>query len=285
MTKEKLLEQYAKGLASTGKTRNLYLKFAGDFLDYAEGDFSRDKVSKYMEHLHREHHYGDGSTNFAFRVVRTLFSRNSLEWPFRRGESPSIREDNIEAPALHPDIIAELITAVKKFGSPVEQSFLALSTTYGLRREEMVNLQAEDIRLKDKTIHIETVKNGRERTHVIPDVIVPYLSYDFNQERSDYFLFALWYQIEHLINLPHTHKVGWHSVRRTVNTMLGKRIPDKNIVMSFMRWKQRTSSDMTYRYSAIKFVGREGTSTEVVGDALSVDNEVFKVHPFINLWR
>ncbi|MBU1066996.1 site-specific integrase [Patescibacteria group bacterium] len=292
MISTKILENYSKGLASTGKTRALYIRFVQDFLDYANGNFSREVIGKYMNHLRNQHNYSDGSVNLVFRVIRTMVSRSAktLEeegfvWPFRRGESPQIREDRIQAPALDPDTIGEAIVAVKEDGSPEEKAFLAISTTYGLRRVEMVQLDGQDIRLKDKTIHIATAKHGRERTHLIPEVIVPYLaSYDFSQKRSDNFVFTLWYRIEHRINLPHIDQVGWHSIRRTLNTLLEPHV-SRNTLNSFMRWKQRTSSDMSFRYSAIKFVGKRGETTKVVGDALTGDNQVFEAHPFLEFWR
>ena len=41
---------------------------------------------------------------------------------------------------------------------------------------------------------------------------------------------------------------------------------------------------MPYRYSAQKFVGKEGESTKVVGEALEVDSKIFKKHPFVSHW-
>jgi len=285
MNNSELLEQYAKGLASEGSTRTIFLRFAKDFLDYAEGDFSKERINQYLDHLRRKHRYSDGTINFAFRVARTLFQRNGLEWPFRRGEAPAIREDNIQAPALHPNTIGRIIEAVKKNGDADEAAFIALSTTYGLRRVEMINLEQRDIRIRDRTIHIATAKHGRERTHLIPPEIIPYLErYDFNQRVSEFGLFVLWHRIEYKIGLNHTDQVGWHSIRRSLNTLLLRRLPEAT-VMSFLRWKQRTSSHMPFRYSAIRFVGEEGETTEVVGEALDVDNEVFQVHPFLEYWR
>jgi len=292
METEQLLENYARGLASAGKTRALYLRHASEFINATDGDFSRESITRWLASLKKKRNYSDGSLNFAFRVARTVFTRSQrileeegFEWPFRRGESPQIREDQVKAPALDPGIISEAITAVKEEGSPEEKAFLALSTTYGLRRVEMVELGAADLRVKDKTIHIATAKHGRERTHPVPEEILPYLSvYDFNHSRSDYFVFALWYQIENRIKLPHTEQVGWHSIRRTLNTLL-EPLVSRNTLNSFMRWKQRTSADMSYRYSAVRFVGREGMTTQVVGDALTGDNQVFAVHPFLEHWR
>ena len=290
MNNTELLESYSKRLGSTGKTRNLYLRYAKDFLDYAGGNFERETIDKYLARLRRRKHsrgqtYSDGSINFAFRVVRTLFSRNNLEWPFNRGESPQIREDRILAPALDPDIIGEMVQAVKENGEPDEKAFLAVSTIYGTRRIEMVELTQDDVDIKSGTIHIATVKNGRERTHIIPEAIMPYLEpYDFSSKRSEFELFTLWYRLEYKIGLEHTDQVGWHSVRRTINTLLLDQLPEVT-VMSFMRWKQRTSSHMPYRYSAQRFVGREGVTTKVVGEAKDVDSKVFKVHPFLEYWR
>lgn len=292
MENKQLLEQYSKGLSSAGKTRTLYLRFASDFLDYAGGDFSKETLNEYLEHLRRKHKYSDGSVNFAFRVVRTLFTRNEIilkkqgfEWPFRRGESPAIREDNIKAPALHPNTIGRIIEAVKRDDRADEAAFLALSTTYGLRRVEMINLMQNDVGIRDGTIHIVTAKHGRERTHLIPPEIVPYLErYNFDQRVSEFGFLTLWHKLESKVGLNHTDRLGWHSIRRSLNTLLLRRLSEAT-VMSFLRWKQRTSSHMPFRYSAIKFVSEEGITTEVIGEALDVDSEVFKVHPFIEYWR
>ena len=292
MNNAELLEQYSKGLASTGKTRTLFIRFAADFLEYANSDFSREIINKYLEHLRMSHKYSDGTINLIFRVIRTLVSRNAdvlkengFEWPYRRGESPTIREDSIQAPALHPNTIIKLIGAVRESGDPEEAAFLALSTTYGLRRVEMVELSQADVRLKDKNIHIATAKHGRERTHIIPEELIPFLKgHDFSKEMSDFGLFTLWYRIENRIKLSHINQVGWHSIRRTLNTLLLRKLPEST-TMSFLRWKQRTSSHMPFRYSAIKFVGEEDETIEVVGEALDVDSEVFRTHPFLEHWR
>jgi len=271
-------------LSSKGNTRTIYLHYAKDFLDFADGKLDRETVSKYIEHLRRKNKYSDGTINFAFRVVRTLFNRNKLDWSFTHGEAPQIREDNVNAPALDPDVIIEMIEAVKADGEPDERAFLAISTTYGTRKVEMVGLRPEDVNLKDRTIHITTAKHGRERTHLIPEEIAEQLgSYNFKTKATDFHLFALWHRLEYRIGLNHTDQVNWHSVRRILNTLLLDSLPE-TVVMSFLRWKQRTSSHMPFRYSAQRVVGREGVSTKVVGAAKDVDSKVFEVHPFLSFW-
>ena len=205
MNKEELLENYSKRLGSKGKTRNLYLKYVTDFLEYSDGNFDRETVEKYLEHLRKQHKYSEGSISFIFGILRTLFNRNSIEWPFARGDAPQIHENKVQAPALHPKTIIKMIQAVKEKGGLEEKAFLSLSTTYGLRKVEMKELTQSDVRIKDRTIHIATAKHGRERTHIIPGEIVPYLKeYNFDTRVSDFGLFTLWYQIEYLIGLNHS---------------------------------------------------------------------------------
>lgn len=291
MEKGELLAQYQKGLGSEGKTRRLYLRYAQDFLDYGDGSFERETVLKFLDRLKRKK-YSDGTLNFVFRVIRTLYNRNSdalrndgIDWPFRRGETPQIRENKIVAPALDPDIIIEMIEKMLTDGSPEEKAFLALSTTFGLRREEMLELEPSDISIRDRSIHVKTLKHGRERTHLIPDQIVPALEgYSFANHFSEFALLGVWYRIEWKTDFPHQDQVGWHSIRRTLNTLLMDQLPE-NTVMSFLRWKQRTSSHMPFRYSAQTFIGRDTTATRVIGEAKDVDSKVFQVHPFIKYWR
>ncbi len=260
------------------------MRYATSFLEYTKGDFDRASIDKYIAHLRRQK-YSDGSINLMFRIVRTLFSRNNMDWPFNRGESPQIREDQIQAPALDPDVIGEMISKIKKEGDPDEKAFLAISTTYGTRRIEMVGLIADDIHIKDRTIHITTAKHGRERTHMIPEEIAPYLAeYDFSIKRSESEIFSLWYRIEYRIRLDHTNQVGWHSIRRSLNTLLLRAEFSEIDVMGFMRWKQRTSSHMPFRYSAIKWVSREGAITSVTPEYANLDTRIFTKHPFLHYW-
>lgn len=292
MDKKDIFDRYAKGLGSEGKTRSLYLKYASDYLEYSDGKFDRETVLKYLEKLKRKYKYSDGTLNFIFRVVRTLYNRNSaqfanegIEWAFRRGETPQIREKNIQAPALHPRTIERMISGVRENGAVDEAAFLALSSCYGLRRVEMIELKADDIKSRDRIIHITTAKHGRERSHQIPEEILPYLkNYDFDQPISEFALLSVWYRLEYNIKLKHIERVGFHSIRRTLNTLLARQLSDVT-VKSFLRHKQRTSSDMTYRYSAVTFVGEEEESTELTSDAQSTDSEVFAIHPFIEFWR
>lgn len=291
MNNATLLANYEKGLSAKGPNRNLYSKYASDFLAFSGGRFDRATLDRYIEHL-KKNKMSDGTINFAFRVIRTLFNRNEdelkaagAEWPYRRGEAPQIREDEVEAPALDPDCILDMIRGVRKSGDAADRAYLALSTVYGLRRVELTNIRADDIHLDDRTIHIATAKHGRERTHMIPDQIVPYLrAYDFDKPASMRGLLVVWRRAEHFAGMRHIKDVGWHSVRRTLDTLLLHSGIAETTVMSFMRWKQKTSSNMAFRYSAQTFVGRGEKTRKLGASFLKVDEEVFAKHPFLEAW-
>ena len=280
-----LLECYEAGLGGSEQGRKQYLSYATKFITFAAGKPpTRVTIDSYITYLQKKG-YKDGSIDFAFRIVRALFKRNKLDWPYRRGEAPVIREDKINAPAIDPCIINDMISIARQGKmTSTEAALLALSTTYGLRKGELLELETEDVLISDSVIHIATKKHGRFRSHVIPPEITPYLEcHDFHK-LSERELLVIWYRLESYIGLPHFSQVGWHSVRRTLTTLLGDVLPN-NVIGNFMRWKHGTSSDMVYRYSATTFVGREGPQTKVTGEAKTVDMKVFAVHPWLPKWR
>lgn len=292
-----LLNNYLNHLSSKGKTRSIYERTVREYLEYAGDNHDRKTVDAFLEHTKRKHSYGNSSLNFVFRVIRTFYNRNKLDWPYNRGEAPIIREKDVQAPALHPNIIKKMISFARNTpDKPELAGYLALSTTYGLRRQEMLNLAPEPgetpaVNLKDRTIYIGTLKHGRERTHIIPEPIIPYLEkMDLTIKRSESYIFMLWYQLENMIGMTdHIEHVGWHSVRRTLDTLLLRTFP-KTTVEVFLRWNKGASQDMAFRYSAVKFVGEEA-STELQGEDLSVDSEIFSKdgtgqyrHPFLSEW-
>jgi len=290
---QKLYDHYESRLASKGYNRTQYLKWVQAFLEYCEGsdfkteanfqdeDAVRAKIQAYFIKLKRG--YGDGSLGTIWSILRAFFNRNHLEWPFGKGEAPSQAEDKKQHPALDPGLVNEIILAVRQKGSPEEQAFLALSSTYGLRRGELLALTPEEFKIKDRTIYVATLKHGRARSHLIPEVIVPYLEgYDFSRKISRSSLAILWYKIEDKAGLVHYPRVGFHSIRRTLNTCLEQHFGEVQI-KTFLRHKG--GSDMTMAYTATKFITREGSTNKLAAVLSDLDKRVFEVHPFLPAWR
>lgn len=294
-SKEEILDNYARRLAATGNNRKAMVRHARHYLDYAEGDYSRESVVRFMTHLEREHKYAAYTRKFIWQILHALYVRNHWEWEFNRGDGPIVRETDINAPALAPNAVRRAIAALKdepKYAS--EAAFFALSTTYGCRQEELLSIKPEDVRLQDQTLHISTVKHGVDRTHFIPYQILYYLyEHDFSKVYSSNGLWQMWGRIEYLVGADHVDRVGWHSVRRTLTTLLNREFHDETTVNNFLRWKAATSTRMTQRYSRISFVDWDETNkVEVSGDSLSVDQLVFSNredgtarHPFLDDWK
>ncbi len=298
MDKEKLLQNYIYKLPSESCYREHYINYARRFLAFAK-DTNKATISRYIAKLRRE--MSQGSVNFAFRVVRSLFAANSLEWEFRYGEAPQVAERDEFHPGIEPAILHAMIDTAVNDGLPEDAAcFLALSTTYGLRRGELRGITRDDMDLKNNAIvYVATMKHGRERYHLIPEQIKPYLErHDFGKRYSETQMSGLFWVIvnrmlarpelgygvthEHLVALKE-ERVGWHAIRRTLATLLEENGLDERSLVRFMRWKTvRQESAMPHRYHVSHFVGM-GRS-RVVQEAVD-DLRIFEeFHPFIKWW-
>ena len=286
MNKPELLEKYSSNLSGS-KNHNHYMSYAKDFLGYAK-ELDRGSITKYIEHLRRKR-MSPGTVNFAFRVVRRLFIVNKLEWPFNRGEAPLISQRDEKKPALGIDYIKVMIDTAKEKKLPADEgAFLALSSIYGLRREEMVNLQPKDISFPNNTIYVATLKHGRQRYHLIPPEIKPYLEeHDFETRYSLTTMSQMFWRIVNHCGLEELkqYRLGWHSIRRSLLTLLHKSGLDIFGVHQFLRWKggAEGSLSMDARYHATSFIDLEGE--HMVATEAESDREIFEKHPLLELWR
>jgi len=286
MDKQELIGKYSSNLPDS-KYRAHYLSYARGFLDYADS-MDKETVNKYISKLRRQKR-SPGTMNFAFRVVRRLFVVNGLEWPFRRGEAPQITQRDEHKPALDPELIKTMIGAAMDGKLDAEEAcFLALSTTYGLRREEMVDLKAPDVDLPSRTVFVSTIKHGRQRYHLIPDEIEPYLAgHDFDREYSLVKMSQMFWRIVKGSELGalRSNRLGWHSIRRTLFTELIEAGLNPLAARDFLRWKGTTGElAMPARYYGNVIVGLNGS--KAVTTEAKEDEEIFLgKHPFVPLWR
>jgi len=286
MNKTELLEKYSSNLSGS-KNHNHYMSYARDFLGYAK-ELDKGNITKYVEHLRRKR-MSPGTVNFAYRVVRRLFIVNGLEWPFNRGEAPLISQRDEYKAILAPNIIETMISKAKNGGLATDEgAFLALSTTYGLRREEMVNLQPGDLSLRNNTIYVATLKHGRQRYHLIPPEIKPYLKdHNFETRYSLTIMSQMFWRVVNKSSLEFLKqsRLGWHSIRHSLDRQLAKAGMNPFAIKAFLRWKGGSGElAMPERYYGGITIGFEGAHTEAI-EAIE-DEEVFeKYHPFLGLWK
>jgi integrase len=264
------------------------LKVAQLFLD-SVNSLDRVAIDSYVADL--KEHYKPGTVNFRFRVIRRLFEVNGLPWEYRRGEAPMIKQRDEYRPQLPPENIQAMIGAATSGKLlPYEACFLALSTTYGLRRSEIANLQPEDINLKKGSIYVATMKFGRERYHLIPDEIMPYIeAHDFNERFSLATMNVIFKRILRLSVAPRAKalQVSWHAVRRALWEGLMRSGLDPLAASKFMRWRT-ASSDMAmparYYGNVVVDLSDENKAVPVLNEAKG-DLEIFEKHPFLPFWR
>lgn len=277
---EEMLKKYEDNLAGS---HAVYVPMVRRFLKDCRGNFSRRAVESHLNRL-RSEGYSDGTIDVVFRALRRFYRVNNLEWPFRRGEGPVVREMEVFAPALAPEVVRAMIAAARSGVLTAEEAaHLALSTTYGLRRTEMAQIAARNVDLKNRLLFVETAKHGRQRYHLIPEEILPYLeAYDF-PPRSLTYLTLMYYSIEKKAGLPRMKEVGWHSIRRILDRLLIDAHLPPLTVMDFLRWK-RSDRSMVARYYSVTVVGTE-MRIEMDRADRDVDLAVFAVHPFLPAWR
>lgn len=280
--KEEMLRKYSASLSSDAHTRALLLSFCEDFLEQIRyRDLNRPAVIYYMKYLRDVKGYSDNSINLKWRTLRRFFIVNGLEWPFTRNEIPRVRESEVYAPAIHPEIIKKFIGLAHAGElTQAEAALLALSTTYGHRRAELASTEKQDVDVHSGMLLVKTVKHGRERWHLIPDEIVPWVeSYDFPNLTEDK-VHRVYLSLEEKAKMKHIEATGWHSIRRTLVTLVGSYCSQLE-VHKFFRWGDMA---MEQKYTAVRFVGLEEESHEPVIAVSQIDVKVFAQHPFLKLW-
>jgi len=170
---------------------------------------------------------------------------------------------------ITPDDMHTLITSTKEAGDFNEKGILALSSTYGVRKIELLRANKNDLNIVNRTILIRTAKGGRERVHLVPDAVFNYIAgYDF-LPRSEGSLRNMFWSMVKRAGLTLDKGYGFHSIRRALYTGLSGQV-DYFYRHEFMRWYDRQLSlDAIYEQMP----------------PAKIDALVFKAHPFLPFWE
>lgn len=270
IAKRKILERLEQKLSARGcspLTISSYLCVGKKFLsDIKNKTPTSDDVDRYIAKL-RESGQKDNSLRFNHYVISRLLKTIGVE--LDEGP-PKIRDESIERPTFTPEEVKKLIKNSKVDCDSQQKAFLAASTTWGLRRAEIVSIRPEDI--KDDTILIRTKKSGLIRQTLIPDEIKGYIAkYKWKDRVSLSRATTIFWQTLYLckFDLKKYNRYGWHSIRRFLVTSLMRTDLKEFEIQNFLRWKVSGTS-MLYRYTHIP--------------PLNIDKKIYEVHPAIGLW-
>ena len=227
--------------------------------------YDRDDVIRYLSRL-REQGYRQSSIDVMLRPVKLL--AQVQEWNFPRLVMPKVRDGDISRPVLSYEEVCQMIRRGKEALSERELAYLALSTTYGLRREELSGLGRIDGR-----VTVDTVKGGPVTTHLVPGEIKAYLE-GYKRTGVGYMSLVFRRIIRKLgITLPREN-YGWHAIRRALATELVSTDVSLLNLLRFMRW---SDASLKGEFGMLAIYAKRNQE--------EIDMSIFKVHPFLPIWN
>ncbi len=182
-----------------------------------------------------------------------------------------VSPDEIRRTILSKETIGSMISLGKQdILTNIECCFLALATTYGLRRIEMVRLNPPSFP-DDHHIIIDTAKGGRRTTHQIPPSIAPYLKCFKHYEADS--LTHMFHRIAGKCGIDTGAGYGYHSIRRSLATELILSEASALNVLRFMRWSDASTRG---EFGMLAIYAKK--------DQARIDEDIFKIHPFLPFW-
>jgi len=260
-------------------TANSYFRFAGkDNIPGEEG------LRKYFLQRRKEG-INERTLRKEFVHLKKLYLSNHWDWPFTRDDMPQPKEA-ATAPAFTLEEITTLIRAREKY-SKAESFYLAVSTTWGPRREEILNIKRRDYDSEVITIRLAKRRTGEKLIrHIIPEEIKSIL-FDYHPRLKT--AVSLSYAFQAILlksGLGKKEGYGFHSVRRSLRTLLEWNLAKDGLPLSlvadFMGWSPAAKGIV---YGGAAMLGVYSHSEILSSDPLGIDKLVLEHHPFVSLWK
>lgn len=260
------------------QTASTFLEWLGSMLPPTDKEFRRYFVYR------RDHGKSERTLRKEFVQLKKLAVANEWPWPFTSDDTP-VPEEEPFAPAFTPEEIETLIKARDEY-SKGECFYLATSTTWGPRRQEMLTIRKRDY--NEQTIKIKIAKQKGKLLrveHMIPDEIYAILqNYHPNLTNIDS-LSYIFYRILEKAGIERRKGYGWHSVRRTLRTVLEWNLAENRLPLSlvadFMGWSKTTKGIV---YGGAPMLGVYAHPEIMSGDPFATDKLVLNIHPFLHFW-
>lgn len=279
---QNLIERLSSPRPRQPTTIKTYLETAEHFLTWL-GDGKEPTPSDFRRYLiHRkEQGLSERSLRTKFFHLKKLALSNGWDWPFTADDTPFSGEDPF-APALMPDDIEKLIKA-RDLYLKSERFYLAASTTWGCRREELARIKKRDY--DDNSILIRTAKHGQRVRHLIPDVLKPIFEAYRPKQHTPTALSIMFHRICRKAEVKLEKGYSFHSIRRTLRTLLEWRLAENRLPLSlvadFQGWSKTTKG---IAYGGALKLGIYAHPEVLSSDPFAVDRLVYPVHPFLPLW-
>jgi integrase len=258
------------------ETAERFLTWLGDGKEATPSDFRRYFIYR------REHGMSERSLRTKFFHLKKLALSNGWDWPFTAEDTP-FSEEEPNAPALMPDDIEKLIKA-RALYLKSERFYLAISTTFGCRREELARIKKRDY--DDNSILIRTAKHGQRVRHLIPDVLKPIFEAYRPKQHTPTAFSIMFHRICKKAEVKVEKGYSFHSIRRTLRTLLEWRLAENRLPLSlvadYQGWSKTTKG---IAYGGAPMLGVYAHLEVVSSDPFAVDRLIYPVHPFLEFWE
>ena len=278
---ENLKERLSAPRLRAPGTIQSYLETAERFLTWLGDQEPNPSTFRQYFISRREQNISERTLRKEFFHLKKLALANGWDWTFTAEDTPFSEEEPF-SPPLMPDDIEKLIKAQGLYLKS-ERFYLAVSTTFGCRREELARIKKRDY--DDNSILIRTAKHGRRVRHLIPDVLKPIFEDYHPKQHTAPALTIMFHRICSKAGVKIQKGYSFHGIRRTLRTLLEWRLAENRLPLSlvadYQGWSKTTKG---IAYGGAPMLGVYAHPEVVSSDPFAIDRLIYPVHPFLALW-
>jgi integrase len=283
---EMLKEDLSSPRLSPTSTMKTYMETAERFLRMFNID-GGPTDSNFRQYFikRREQGVSEKTLRKEFYHLKRLATANNWNWPFTSRNVPEVTEEEEESflPAFLPEKVEDLILARGKL-TDGERFYLAIATTWVVRREDLARIQKRDFDGDTFTIHHS--KRGKTKKHLIPDEIAEILKSYHPKKRQAEPLSLMFNRICNKAGLDDVGGYGWHAIRyclaTVINAALSKNEYSPTLLADYAGWKK---SSMSQLFGGTTMAARYQRPEILFTDPYGIDKLIYEIHPFLHLWR
>lgn len=280
---ENLVERLSSPRLKAASTISTYLVTGAKFLKELKGDLPPTE-SEFRRFFIRRRQDGisERTLQKEFFQLKKLALANKWEWPFDKDDTPYPEDEPVSHPFL-PSQVEQLIKARAKL-SYSERFYLAVATTWIVRRVELARIKKRDYDGETFTIH--TAKHGRKVKALIPDVLKPIFAEFRPREHNPSALSLMFRRICTKAGVERQAGFGWHSIRYALNTalrpaLIANRI-DPAILANYVGWARQSQAK---EFGNVPMMADYSRPEILDSDPYAIFRLVYSVHPFLPLWQ
>jgi len=280
---ENLKERLSSPRPKATSTISSYLETSANFLsslgkdrEPTNSDFRRHFIQR------RRNSISESTLRKEFFHLKKLALANDWPWPFESDDAPYPEKEQ-KLPVLLQAEVEQLIKAQPKLSS-AERFYLAVATTWIVRREEMSRIKKRDY--DSETFIVHTSRHDKGVKYLIPDALKPIFADYRPKEHNPSAMSQMFKRICAKAGLEHKKGSGWDSIRYRLNTSLEEVYLPQNclnpsLLNDYAHRKQsadgrHVETDRTEDYHHPEILDT---------DPHGLDKVIYSIHPFLPLWQ